>query len=106
MGEGVGVADAVTVGVTPGGRVGLGVSVGGWEAGLAAQATRLIAKIPANNCCLNITILIIEKRSGVNACDSEDGMINFDGNNAQERAFFLCIVCVLYFGISIRTSFA
>jgi len=51
--------EAVTVGVTPGGRVGWGVPVGKSGVGLVAQAASSIANTPANNCFVNITILII-----------------------------------------------
>jgi hypothetical protein len=80
---------AVAVRVTPGGRVGWGVPVGRSGVGPAAQAASTIANKPANIRFLSMTILIIEKRSGVNACESISGMINFTGNNALERAFFL-----------------
>jgi hypothetical protein len=79
VGDGVAVGEAVIVGITPGGRVGWGVPVGRSGAGLFVQAASTIANTLAINRLLNITIFIIEKRSGVNACESMLGMINFTG---------------------------
>jgi hypothetical protein len=58
VGEGVGVGEGITVGVTPG-EVGLEVPVGMRGAGLVVQAARSIINIPVYSRFLNITIFII-----------------------------------------------
>ena len=70
VGEGVKVGEDVMEGVTPGGGVGLGVPVGMSGAGLRVHAARSNVRNTANNRLITMPIFIIEKRMGVNACQS------------------------------------
>ena len=65
-------------GVIPGRGVGCEVPVGTVTSGvgLRLQALRNNASNPLRRRLLSITILIIEKRKSVNACQSEQGMLN------------------------------
>ena len=88
VGEGVKVGESVSDGVTPGGRVGLGVPVGAGETGPIVQAARSIASSPVNIRFVVMEIFIIEKRKRVNACESKhyDILRNEALSDASESA--------------------